>query len=62
MARPKAPPKPPTQHRKAARKDEMVPVRMTSEQKQILMETARDAGLGLSTWLLTLGLKETKKR
>lgn len=44
--------------RKATRKEEIVPVRMTAEQKAILIEAAERHGLGVSTWLLTLGLRE----
>lgn len=58
MARPKASPK----RRKAVRKDEMVPVRMTTEQKATLARVAQEAGMGLSTWLLSLGIRETKQR
>jgi uncharacterized protein (DUF1778 family) len=61
MARPKASTKTPTTRRKAVRKDEMVPVRMTTEQKTTLAAAAQAAGMGLSTWLLSLGLKAAKK-
>lgn len=44
--------------RKATRKEEMVPIRMTAEQKAKLAEAAERRGLPLSTWLLTLGLRE----
>lgn len=44
--------------RKATRKEEMVPIRMTTEQKATLATAAERRGLPLSTWLLTLGLKE----
>ena len=43
--------------RKAARKEEIVPVRMTAEQKATLIAAAERNGLGVSTWLLTLGLQ-----
>jgi len=44
--------------RKATRKEEMVPIRMTAEQKATLAIAAERRGLPLSTWLLTLGLRE----
>jgi uncharacterized protein (DUF1778 family) len=64
MARPKtstkASPKPGPRRRKAVRKEEMVPIRMTTEQKETLASAAQAAGMGLSTWLLSLGLKAVK--
>ena len=44
--------------RKATRKEEMVPIRMTADQKAALAVAAERRGLPLSTWLLTLGLRE----
>lgn len=44
--------------RKAARKEFIVPVRMTADQKATLVTAAERNGLGVSTWLLTLGLRE----
>lgn len=44
--------------RKATRKEELVPIRMTAEQKEKLVAAADRRGLPLSTWLLTLGLRE----
>ena len=44
--------------RKATRKELMVPIRMTAEQKERLAVAAERRGLPLSTWLLTLGLRE----
>lgn len=45
--------------RKATRKEEMVQIRMTAEQKERLSAAAERRGLPMSTWLLTLGLQET---
>ncbi len=45
--------------RKATRKEETVQIRMTAEQKELLAAAAERLGLPLSTWLLTLGLRET---
>lgn len=47
--------------RKAARKEEMVPIRMTAEQKSTLAAAAERRGLPLSTWLLSLGLQEADR-
>ena len=41
---------------KAERKTLMVPIRMTADQKENLVQKAKRRGLGLSTWLLILGL------
>jgi uncharacterized protein (DUF1778 family) len=45
-------------HRKAVRKEEIIRLRVTAEQKQMLTEAAERAGLGVSSWLLMLGLRE----
>lgn len=45
---------------KAQRKEAIVNIRMTQEQKTVLTEAASKAGLGLSGWLLSLGLREVK--
>ena len=50
----------PRQQRRVT-KDETVPIRMTTEQKETLAAAARAAGMGLSTWLLSLGLKAAKE-
>jgi uncharacterized protein (DUF1778 family) len=46
--------------RKAIRKEETIHVRVTSEQKEILTAAAECEGLGVSTWLLTVGLREAR--
>ncbi|MBI1817211.1 MAG: hypothetical protein HYR72_19750 [Deltaproteobacteria bacterium] len=38
------------------RKEEVIPVRASAEQKRMLTEKAKHRGLGLSTWLLNLGM------
>jgi uncharacterized protein (DUF1778 family) len=43
--------------RKKVRKDLSIQVRVTLEQKKTLADAATKAGLGVSTWLLTTGLK-----
>jgi uncharacterized protein (DUF1778 family) len=47
--------------RKAIRKEEMVQIRMTAEQKEILATAAERRGLPMSTWLLTLGLQQASE-
>jgi hypothetical protein len=54
-----APKKP--KRRKPVRKEESIHIRLTAEQKGTLTEAATKAGLGLSTWLLTLGIREAQK-
>jgi uncharacterized protein (DUF1778 family) len=59
MATAKTKPKP--KRRKPVRKEESIHIRLTAEQKDGLTEAATRAGLGLSTWLLMLGLREMQK-
>lgn len=44
--------------RKAVHKEDQIRLRCTTEQKATLTEAATRAGLGLSGWLLSLGLRE----
>jgi uncharacterized protein (DUF1778 family) len=44
--------------RKDIRKDQDIRIRVTEGQKQTLTEAATRAGLGLSSWMLMLGLRE----
>ena len=39
------------------RKEQLVQIRVTAEQKRIMTEAADTAGLDLSSWLRQLGLK-----
>lgn len=43
---------------KAQRKEESIRVRVTEEQKRLLMERADKAGLDVSAWLRAIGLRE----
>lgn len=43
-------------------KEEVVNVRMTTGQKRLLENVAAREGLGISTWLLHVGLLEAQKR
>lgn len=43
-------------------KEEVINVRLTKEQKTSLEAVAAREGLGLSTWLLHVGLLEAQKR
>ena len=47
--------------RKAGRKDKGILIRVTKEQKQLLAETAKDTGLGLSSWMLSIALRAAQK-
>jgi hypothetical protein len=43
-------------------KDEVINVRLTAEQKVQLEAVATSQGMGLSTWLLHLGLADVERR
>lgn len=43
------------------RKEEMIPIRCTADQKRELTEKAKRIGLPLSAWLLSLGLSAPDK-
>ncbi len=61
-AKPKKPPKAESMtRRKEVRKEDQVRIRLTEEQKVILTEAATKAGLGVSSWLLSIGLREARK-
>lgn len=47
-----------TKRRKKVTKDKSIQVRVTDAQKEILAKAAERAGVGLSTWLLLVGLRE----
>ena len=42
------------------RKEDLIVVRVTAEQKRLFAETATEAGLDVSGWLRFLGLREAK--
>jgi uncharacterized protein (DUF1778 family) len=46
---------------KALRKEDSIRIRVNAEQKELLTEAATRAGLGVSSWLLMLGLKEAQR-
>jgi uncharacterized protein (DUF1778 family) len=46
---------------KALRKEDSIRVRVSDAQKKALTEAATSAGLGVSSWLLMLGLREIGK-
>jgi uncharacterized protein (DUF1778 family) len=54
MARQKAPR---IKRRKEVRKEDSIRIRVTEEQKQALTEAAERSGLGVSSWLLMLGMR-----
>lgn len=46
---------------KAERKEDLVRLRVTEEQKRIMVAAAQRAGLELSAWLRLVGLREARK-
>ncbi|MGG7380469.1 plasmid mobilization protein, partial [Escherichia coli] len=51
----------PTTKAKTARKDNQIRVRLTSKQKRVLIAAAQRAGLDVSSWLRTIGLREASR-
>lgn len=45
---------------KADRREEILRVRATTEQKNVIEAAAKASGIGVSSWLLQLGLREAK--
>ncbi len=45
---------------RALRKEESIRIRVSDAQKKTLTDAATRAGLGVSSWLLMLGLREAK--
>lgn len=43
------------------RKTKGILIRVTVAQKRVLAKTAKSAGLGLSSWMLSLSLREAQK-
>ena len=50
-----------SKRRKTGRKDKGILIRVTKEQKEVLAETAENAGLGLSSWMLSVALRAAQK-
>jgi len=50
-----------SKRRKTGRKDKGILIRVTKEQKEMLAETAGNAGLGLSPWMLSVALHAAQK-
>jgi uncharacterized protein (DUF1778 family) len=48
--------------RKQVRKEDSIRIRVTTDQKQTLTEAADRAGLGVSSWLLAIGLRAAQER
>lgn len=48
--------------RKQVRKEDSIHIRVTAEQKQTLADAAERAGLGVSSWLLAIGLRAAEER
>lgn len=49
-----------TTRRKEVRKEDQIRIRVTSDQKETLTQAAEVAGLGVSSWLLSVGLREAR--
>jgi uncharacterized protein (DUF1778 family) len=47
--------------RKTVRKDKGILIRVTVAQKEVLAKAADEAGLGVSSWMLSVALREIKK-
>ena len=47
--------------RKAVRKDKVILIRATEAQKEALTRAAEAAGLGLSSWMLMVALREIQR-
>jgi hypothetical protein len=47
--------------REAGRKNKGILIRVTEAQKRVLAETAKEAGLGLSSWMLSIALHAAQK-
>lgn len=47
--------------RKAVRKDKVILIRATEAQKQAMTEAAEKAGLGVSSWMLSVALREIQR-
>ena len=47
--------------RKEVRKEDSIRIRVTADQKQMLVDAATRAGLGVSSWMLTVSLREAGK-
>jgi len=58
MARQKTPR---VKRRKEVRKEDSIRIRVTEDQKRILTDAAEHAGLGVSSWLLTVGLRAAQE-
>ena len=58
---PSPPSPPPPKRRKLVRKEVSIHLRATEEQKEILTRAAERAGLGVSSWLLMLGLRAARE-
>ena len=47
--------------RKAVRKEKGILIRVTEAQKEALTEAAQRAGLGVSSWMLSVALREIQR-
>lgn len=47
--------------RKTGRKTKGILIRVTEAQKRVLAKTAKNSGLGLSSWMLSVALRDVQK-
>lgn len=50
-----------TKKRTTGRKDKGILIRVTEAQKRVLAKTAKETGLGLSSWMLSIALHAAQK-
>jgi uncharacterized protein (DUF1778 family) len=52
----------PPKRRKTVRKEKSIQIRVTDEQKTTLTEAAEKAGIGVSSWMLTVSLEAAARK
>lgn len=52
----------PPKRRKTVRKEKSIQIRVTDEQKATLTEAAAKAGIGVSSWMLTVSLEAAARK
>ncbi len=52
----------PPKRRKTVRKEKSIQIRVTDEQKVTLTEAAEKAGIGVSSWMLTVSLEAAARK
>ena len=54
--------KPEPERRKAVRKEKGILIRVTEAQKKALAEAATKEGLGVSSWMLSVAMREIERK